>query len=86
MIDDKYYVLVNRYQEASVSDRLSSFLKICDRDACKITVPLDRLYSMQTRTTFFEIIPMSRIRHKCISVAVKNFHCLSEIRNDSEHD
>ncbi|CAF0954091.1 unnamed protein product [Adineta steineri] len=85
-IDDGYYVFLNQYQEATLNNRLSSLLGVSDNDTCKISKPLDRFYSMQGKSDRFGILSMSRVRHKCISVPVKNYFCVTEIRNDFEHD
>ena len=85
-VDGHYYAFINQYHEAPSSNRLSTFLKIRDHNTYKITASLDRLFSMQTKTDVFGILSMSRVRHKCISIPVKNYVCLTEIRNDFEHD
>ena len=85
-IDYDYYVFINQYHEAPPNNRLSTLMKIPDNDICKITMPLDCIYSMQAKSNSYEILPMSRVRHKCISVPIKNYCCVTEIRNDFEHD
>ena len=84
--NDDYYVFINKYTEAAPNDRLSARLQTSDSDNLRISEQLDSMFSMQTKSNSFGLLSMSRVRHKCVSVSVKDFCCLTEIRNDFEHD
>ncbi|CAF4860598.1 unnamed protein product [Rotaria sp. Silwood1] len=84
--NNDYYAFINNYRDEAPNNSLSSLLKISDTATCQIIEPLDRLYSIKSKSDSFEILSMSKVRHKCISVPVGDFFCLTEIRNDFEHD
>ncbi|CAF4309495.1 unnamed protein product [Rotaria sp. Silwood2] len=84
--NNDYYAFINNYRDEAPNNSLSSLLKISDTATCQIIEPLDRLYSVKSKSDSFEILSMSKVRHKCISVPVGDFFCLTEIRNDFEHD
>lgn len=44
------------------------------------------LFPLLTLTDQFRLIPVERIKHKCVSVPVEDLFCLTEIRVDYEHE
>ncbi|CAF3993747.1 unnamed protein product, partial [Rotaria sp. Silwood2] len=59
-----YFAFIRKYQEEAQANRLSSVMKLSKNDTCKISEPLDRLFSMQLKSNSFGIISMSRVRYK----------------------
>ena len=84
--ESDYFVLLRKYSPVSSGERFSTFVDLPDAENRKIHDALDRTFSMQTQSDSFIVIPVGWIRHKCVSVAVRSFVCLSEIRVDFEHD
>jgi hypothetical protein len=83
---EEHFVLIRRYSPAPIGERFSSHVDLPIGPNNDIQRALDRTFSMQVVSDSFLIMPVKWIRHKCISVAVRSFVCLSEIRVDFEHD
>ena len=84
--DEEHFVLVRTYTQAPESARLSSLVDLPRCDNNRIQNALDRTFSTQVLSNVFDIIPVKWIRHKCVSVPVDSYVCLTEIRVDFEQD
>lgn len=81
-----YFVFLREYSPVSIGEKFSTFVDLPNAENNKIQDALDQNFSMQLSSDSFRVIPVGWIRHKCISVPVRSFVCLTEIRVDFEHD
>ena len=75
-----YFVLVQKY--AQCSSQLDSFLEI----PTQVKSKLHELFPLVILSDEFALISTTCLQHKCVLVPFKDQFCISEFRNDFEHD
>jgi hypothetical protein len=78
--NDERFAFVEKYIPSP--QRMSNYVEL----AHELHHRIDKHFPLLTLSNSFTLVPMSDVRHKCISIPMVDCICLSEIRIDHDHD